>query len=80
MNQTLVGVCQKNTKDAVVNLESTLAKRGMQLLTIHSPMLINYHSSEYFITKLNTRGVQAYQDLIGDLGWAVEIGRVDIFL
>ena len=76
----LVDVFQKIFKAAVVNLESTLAKRDMQLPTSHSRMPKNYHPSEDVSNKLNTRGVQAHQELIGELRWAVKIGRVSIFL
>ena len=71
---------KKYTKSAVVNLEETLAKRYMQLPTIHYPMPTNFHPSEDGSNNLNAQGVQAYQELIGELRWSVEIGRVDIFL
>ena len=67
-------------KAAVVKLEATLAKRDMQLPTCHYPMPTSYHPSEDVSNKLNTRGVEAYQEMIGELRWAVEIGRVELFL
>ena len=67
-------------KAAVVNLEERLSKRDMRIPTSHSPMLKNYHPSEDISNKLNPRGVQSYQELIGELRWAVKIRRVDIFL
>ena len=79
-NQILVDVCEKNVKAAAVNLEAALSKRDMKLPNSHSPMPTNYHPSEDVSNKLNNQGIQAYQELIGDLRWEVEIGRVDIFL
>ena len=70
---------KKYVKPAVVVLEETLAKRDMQLPTSHSWMLKNYHLSEDVSNKLNARGVQAYQELIGELRWAVEIGQGEIW-
>ena len=58
---------EKYVKAVVMNLESTLAKRDMQIPTRHSTMLTNYHPSEYFSNEINARGVQAYQELIGEL-------------
>ena len=43
-------------------------------------MSTSYHPSEYVTKELNVEGVQFYQELIGILRWAVEIGRVDILL
>ena len=40
----------------------------------------SYHPSEYVTKELNVEGIQLYQELIGILRWAVEIGRVDILL
>ena len=71
---------KKYVKSAIVNLEATLAKRDMQLPTSNSLIPTNYHPSEDVSNDLNTRGVQSYQVLVSELQWAVEIGRVDIFL
>ena len=43
-------------------------------------MLTRYHPSEEVSKEMNAKGVQTYQELIGILRWAVEIGRVDILL
>ena len=43
-------------------------------------MSTRYHPSEDVTKKLNVEGVKFYQDMIGILRWAVEIGRVDILL
>ena len=71
---------EKYVEAAVINLEATLANRGMRLPTSHSPMPKYYHPIEDVINKLNKRGVQADQELIGDLRWEVEIVQVDIWL
>ena len=71
---------EKYVKAAVVNLEATLAKRYIQLPTSHYPIPKNYHPIEDVINELNVRGVQPYQELIGELRWVVKIRRVDIFL
>ena len=55
---------KKYVKAAVVKLEATLSKRDMQLPTSHSPMTTKQHPSEDVTNELNTRGVQAYQELI----------------
>ena len=43
-------------------------------------MSTKYHPSEVVTKELNVEGVQFYQEMIGILRWAVEIGRVDILL
>ena len=43
-------------------------------------MSTSYHPSEDVTKELNVEGVQFYQNIIGILRWAVEIGRVDILL
>ena len=67
-------------KADVVNLEATLAKRDMRLPTSNYLMPTNYHPSEDVSNKLNAQVLQAYQEMINELRWSVEIGRVDIFL
>ena len=71
---------KKYVKYTVINIEVTLTKKYMQLPTIHSPMPANYHPSKDVSNRLNERVVQAYQELIGEIQWAVEIGRVNNFL
>ena len=58
---------KKHVKDAVINLEATLTKIDMQLPTSHFPMTTNYHPSEDVSNKLNSQGVQEYQELIGEI-------------
>ena len=43
-------------------------------------MATTYHPAEDTSKELNAAGIQTYQELIGILRWAVEIGRIDILL
>ena len=76
----LVDVCQKYVKDAVVNLEATIAKRDMRLPTSHSTIPTKYHPRKNVNNELNSRGVQAQQELIGEIRWAAEIRRIEILM
>ena len=40
----------------------------------------DYHPSSDVTAELSARGLHYYQELIGVLRWAVEIGRLDILL
>ena len=71
---------EKYVKAAIDNLESKLGKSDMHLPKCRTPMSTSYHPSEDVTKELNVEGVQFYQELIGILRWAVEIGRVDILL
>ena len=57
-----------------------LGKSDMHLLKCRTPMSTSYHPSEDVSKELSVEGVQFYQELIGILRWAVDIGRVDILL
>jgi hypothetical protein len=43
-------------------------------------MLAEYHPSDDTSAELTAIGLHCYQELIGVLRWAVEIGRLDILL
>ena len=43
-------------------------------------MATTYQPSEDVSKEMNEEGLQVYQELIGILRWAVDIGRVDILL
>ena len=43
-------------------------------------MATTYHPSEEVAIEINAKGLQVYQELIGILQWAVEIGWVEILL
>jgi len=69
----------KYVKMAIKNVEEKLAKSGVRLPTrCHTPMTYKYHPAEDTTKELNEDGVQYFQELIGVLRWAIEIGRVDI--
>ena len=66
---------------AVRNVEERLAKDGLRLPSkCITPMSGDYHPSEDTSPELSARGLKYYQELIGVLRWAVEIGRLDILL
>jgi hypothetical protein len=72
---------EKYVNASVKNVEETLAKDGKRLpKSCPTPMQGNYHPSEDVSTELNADGLGLYQELIGVLRWAVEIGRLDILL
>jgi hypothetical protein len=62
-------------------VEEKLAKEGLLLPTkCSTPMTGTYHPSEDTSPELSAAGLQYYQEQIGVLRWAVEIGRLDILL
>ena len=66
---------------AVKNVEESLAKKGMRLPTkCYTPVSTDYRPELDTSAELKADGVQYYQELIGVLRWAVELGRVDILL
>ena len=66
---------------AVANVTEVLSKKGMRLPSKCLTPLANGYRPELDVTpELKADGVQYYQELIGVLRWAVEIGRVDILL
>jgi hypothetical protein len=72
---------QKYVDASIRNVEEKLEKSGLKLPTkCPTPMLGTYHPSDDTTAELNADGVSYYQELIGVLRWAVEIGRLDILL
>jgi hypothetical protein len=68
-------------RSAVANVEEYLAKSGRRLPSkCITPFSCNYAPWLETTPELKADGVQHYQELIGVLRWAVEIGRVDILL
>ena len=71
----------KYCKAAVENVESSLAEDGKRLPTkCGTPLKSGYKPEEDVTPELNKEGVQTYQELIGVLRWACELGRVDVLL
>jgi hypothetical protein len=68
-------------KSAVSNVEDELKKKGKRLPNkCVTPFSCNYAPWLETTAELKADGVQRFQELIGQLRWAVEIGRVDILL
>lgn len=65
----------------VKNIEETLGKRGLRLPSKCSlPLTTGYKPELDCTAELKSEGVQFYQEIVGQLRWAIEIGRVDILL
>ena len=72
---------EKYVKTAVSNLEDVLTSRGHRLPTkCYTPLSNNYKPELDTSQELKADGVVEYQELVGVLRWAVELGRVDINL
>ena len=72
---------QKYTKAAVENVEEHLAKSGTKLPNrCGAPLSSGYKPEIDATAELKADGVQYYQELIGVLRWAIELGRVDLLL
>ncbi len=72
---------EQYVKAAVNNVEEDLAKHGKRLPSkCVTPFSCNYAPWLEETPELKADGVQRFQELIGQLRWAVEIGRVDILL
>ena len=66
---------------AVDNVSECLRKKGLRLPTrCVTPLQSGYKPELDTTPELKADGVQFYQELIGVLRWAVEIGRLDILL
>jgi hypothetical protein len=72
---------EKYLQASIKNVEETLAKKGLRLPTkCFTPLPTDYRPELDTSAELKSDGVQYFQELIGMLRWAVEIGRVDILL
>ena len=72
---------EKYVKSAIENVEQTLQKSGQKLPSkCKTPLRSSYRPELDTSPELNEDGLQCYQELIGVLWWAVELGRVDILL
>ena len=72
---------EKYVLASVKNVEEVLAKRGLRLPTkCYTPLASDYRPELETSPELKSDGIQVYQELIGVLRWAVELGRVDILL
>ena len=65
----------------IKNVEERLEKKGLRLPSkCVSPTTHGYRPEMDCTAELKADGLQWYQEMIGSLHWAVEIGRVDILL
>ena len=65
----------------VKNVEETLERKGLRLPSkCLSPLKHGYRPELDCTGELKADGLQWYQEMIGSLRWAVELGRVDILL
>jgi hypothetical protein len=72
---------EKYCKAAVTNVEEKLAKSGRRLPTkCGAPLTSGYKPELDVSQELKADGLNYYQELIGVLRWAVELGRVDLLL
>ena len=72
---------EKYCKAAVTNVEERLGRAGKRLPSkCQAPLTSKYAPEMEVSAELKADGVQYYQELIGVLRWACEIGRVDILL
>ena len=72
---------KKHCEAAVINVENELEKYNLKLPSkCLTPISSGYRPEMDTTAELKADGLQIYQELIGVLRWAVEIGRVDIIL
>jgi hypothetical protein len=72
---------EKYVKAAIENVEKKLGgELPFSKGQCPTPMRTDYHPAEDTSAELDTEGLGYYQELIGVLRWAVEIGRLDILL
>ena len=72
---------EKYVRAALENIEKSLAEKNQRLpLKVKTPLQYKYRPEEDTSPELKADGLQRYQELIGILRWAVELGRVDILL
>jgi hypothetical protein len=69
---------EKYVKAAVANVEEKLAKTNERLPPSLTPMKSAYRPEIDASAELKEPGARYYQELIGVLRWAVELGRIDI--
>ena len=68
-------------KAAIANVEEALNATGQRLPSrCTTPMQANYRPELDETPELKIDGVRYYQELIGVLRWAVELGRIDIIM
>jgi hypothetical protein len=72
---------QQYIKEAVRCLEVELSKASMKLVgKPNTPMQLNYRPELDVSPTLGSEQANCFQSLIGVLCWAVELGRIDIYV
>lgn len=68
-------------KQSITTIEEKIKRIGKQLpKRCSAPLTSGYHPAEDVSLELDADDTQFYQEAIGMLRWAVEIGRIDILL
>ena len=72
---------EEYVKSTIRNIEETLQKMGQRLPSkCKTPLAYGYRPELDVTPELKADGLQQYQELIGILWWAVELGQVDILM
>ena len=70
---------EQYVKAAIAAVEASLGESGQRLPTkCLTPMQSNYRPELDTTPELKLEGIRYYQELIGILRWAIELGRIDI--
>ena len=78
-NQVCTIISVDYVKSVVNKPEERINKQGMKLPDRETtPMLSDYRPDLDATVELDSNDITMFQQLIGELGWATEIGRVDI--
>ena len=71
--------CEQYVRSAIANVEAKLDEAGQRLPSkCLTPLQSNYRPELDTTAELKIEGVRYYQELIGVLRWAVELGRIDM--
>lgn len=72
---------EKYLKTAIANVEEKLAKSNLRLPSkCDTPLTSKYQPGTDTSRELDSEGMRYFQELVGVLRWAIELGRVDILL
>lgn len=70
---------EKYIKASLANVEQKLQESGQRLPSrCYTPFSHGYRAETDESGELKADGVQYYQELVGILRWAIELGRIDI--
>ena len=66
-------------KASIANVEAALTSSGQRLPSrCTTPIQANYRPELDTTAELKLEGIRYYQEMIGVLWWAIELGRIDI--